>query len=262
LSVISPTEVWPASTGFGVTRNDPGGVHIGLNLPSGNGKRGGDFELWFWLTLPVRTTSLGFTPNPVDAGQTSVGLITLNGPAPAGGALITLASVALDASGAQLPGVTLGLIPASVTIPAGQTSANFNVTQTVIPGNAMSAVMQVTASYAGNSVQGNLTINRPLGPITLTFAPPSLLGGNPVTGTVVLSGPAPANAAVVTLTSNNALAKPPASVTVPAGQTAANFQLTPGGLPVNAPPVPVVITASFNGKSVQGGFTILAPRLA
>ena len=248
---------------FGITRNDPDGAHIGLRLPSsGNGKRGGDFEMWFWLVLPVRASSLGLTPNPVDAGQNSTGLITLNGPAPTGGAAITLSSVALDASGAQLPGVALGAMPASVTIAAGQTTGNFVVSQTTVPGNAMSATMQITAAYAGNTVQANLTINRPLGLTSLSFTPGALLGGNPVTGTLTLSGPAPAGGAVVSLASNNALAKPPGSVTIPAGQASATFSLIPGGLPTNAPPVPVQITASYNGKSVQGGFTIVAPRLA
>jgi trimeric autotransporter adhesin len=248
---------------FGIVRNDPDGAHIGLRLPpSGNGKRGGDFELFFWLTLAVRPSSLGLSPNPVDAGATSTGLITLNGPAPSAGAVIALSSVALDASGAQVPGVTLGVMPASVTIPAGQTTGNFTVSQTTVPGNSLQATLQITAAYAGNSVQAGLIINRPLGLTSLTFAPVALLGGNPVTGTLTLSGAAPANGAVVTLASNNALAKPPASVTIPPGQTSTTFTLIPGGLPINAPPSPVQVTAGFNGKSVQGGFTIFAPKLA
>jgi hypothetical protein len=41
-----------------------------------------------------------------------------------------------------------------------------------------------------------------------------------------------------------------------------NFQFTTAGLPLNAPPVVVIAVATFNGKSVQGTFTIIAPRLA
>lgn len=259
---LNEPSVYLDGDAFGFTRNDPGGPRIGLRLPqSGDGKRGGDFEMWFWLAVPIRPTSLGFNPNPVDAGQNSSGLITLNGP-PSTDAVIALSAIALDASGAQLPGVSLGVIPPTMTIPAGQTTGSFVVSQTNVPGNAMSATLQVTATFAGNKVQGNLTINRPLGLLSLVFAPAALLGGNPVTGTVTLSGPAPAGGAVVTLLSNNPLAKPQGSVTIPAGQTVATFSLTPGGLPVNSPPSPVVITATFNGKSVQGGFTIVAPRLA
>ncbi len=250
---------------YGITRTDPdGSTHIGLRLPaSGNGRKGGDFEMWFWLVLPVRPASLGFNPSPVDAGQNSTGTVTLNGPAPANGAVVTLSAVALDASGAQLPGVTLAALPPNVTVPAGQVSANFPVTQTTVPATGLTATLQVTASFGGNSVQGNLTITRPLGPTGLSFSPPGFLGGTAVTGSLTLSGPAPANGAVVVLTSNNAtLARLPGSVTVPAGQTAVNFQFTTAGLPLNAPPVVVIAVATFNGKSVQGTFTIIAPRLA
>jgi hypothetical protein len=242
---------------FGVTRNDPDGAHIGLRLPqSGNRKRGGDFEMWFWLSLPVRPTNLGFTPNPVDAGQSSTGLITLNGPAPAESAVVVLSSVALDASGAQIAGVSLGVMPASITIAAGQTTGTFTVSQTTVPGSALSATLQVTAAYAGNTVQGNLTINRPLGLTSLTFNLAAVVGGTAVVGTLTLSGPAPANGAVVSLASNNALAKPPATVTIPAGKTSDTFSLVPGIVPAGLT-VPVQITASFNGKSVQGVFNIV-----
>jgi hypothetical protein len=250
---------------FGMTRTDADGTkHIGLRLPaSGDGKKGGDFEMWFWLILPTRVGSVGFSPNPVDAGTNSTGTITMIGPAPDGGAVVTLSSVALDASGAQIPGVTLAIIPASVTVPAGQTSQTFSVTQTVVPGTGMSAILQVTAAYQSSSAQGNLTINRPLGPTGLSFNPSSFLGGTSVTGTVTLSGPAPAGGAVVSLDSNNAaLAKLPASVTVPAGQPSVNFTFTTGGLPINAPPVLVTCNATFNGKSSPGRFTIIAPKLA
>lgn len=60
--------------------------------------------------------SLSITPSTLTVGQTSTLTITLNGPAPTGGATITLAS-----NSAHFP------VPASVTVAAGQTSASVAV---------------------------------------------------------------------------------------------------------------------------------------
>lgn len=61
--------------------------------------------------------SLSITPSTLIAGQTSTVTITLNGPAPTGGATITLAS-----NSAHFP------VPSTITIPAGSTSTSFTVT--------------------------------------------------------------------------------------------------------------------------------------
>ncbi len=62
---------------------------------------------------------------------------------------------------------------------------------------------------------------------SLTVNPSSVVGGSPSTGTVTLSGPAPAGGAVVSLSSDNTLAATvPASVTVAAGATSATFPVT------------------------------------
>lgn len=62
---------------------------------------------------------------------------------------------------------------------------------------------------------------------SLTLSQTTVVGGNPVTGTVTLSAAAPADGLVVSLTSSNAaVASVPPSVTVPAGATSANFTVT------------------------------------
>jgi fibronectin type 3 domain-containing protein len=60
----------------------------------------------------------------------------------------------------------------------------------------------------------------------LSLSPASVAGGTSSTGTVTLSGPAPTGGFAVTLTSNNAVAPVPTSVTVPAGSTLATFPVT------------------------------------
>ena len=65
---------------IGVPYWDTSGVqHTGIQLPSGDGRRGGDFKLWFWLitapTVTLSATSLsfgqGFFVSPVPVGTTS-----------------------------------------------------------------------------------------------------------------------------------------------------------------------------------------------
>jgi hypothetical protein len=214
--------------------------------------------------LPVKIASVGFAPNVVNAGQSSTATVTLTGAAPAGGAVVTLSSVALNAAGGQLPGVSVANVPASVTVPAGQTSASFAVSQTSVPGNAATATLRMTAAYAGSSLVQDLTINRPVTVTGLSFSPSSVLGGATgfSTGTVTLSGQAPANGATVTLANNNAgVATVPQSVIVAAGKTSQTFSVTTAALPTNAAAVSVQVTASFGGATAPAILTVIAQRL-
>jgi hypothetical protein len=150
---------------FGIAR----GTNIGLRLPkSGNGKRGGDFEMWFWLALPIKVTGVSFplNPNGLAAGQDATGTVIMSGAAPSGGAVVTLTSQALDSSGGVIAGVNIATVPPTVTIPAGQSTAPFTVTNTSVP-SAGSAVLQITASYFGSSAQGTLPITTPTPPVAV-----------------------------------------------------------------------------------------------
>ncbi len=124
---------------FGVTRQDPTGNRISLRLPkSGNGTPGSDFEMWFWLTRPVTLSTLTFSPNPVTAGDSSTGLITLNGYAPPGGVTVTLPAAASNVA---------TISPTSVTIAEGNYTGEFSVTKTSVPAGAASTTLQVTATW-------------------------------------------------------------------------------------------------------------------
>jgi hypothetical protein len=70
--------------------------------------------------LTVQTPSLySFVVNPrtVQGGNSTMGTVTLNGPAPAGGAVVSI--VSLKPSVVQ--------VPSTVTVPAGATSVNFTI---------------------------------------------------------------------------------------------------------------------------------------
>jgi hypothetical protein len=80
-----------------------------------------------------------------------------------------------------------------------------------------------------------------------------VVGGNPVTGTVILSAPAPSGGTVVALSSNDPVTVPP-SVTVPAGQTIASFTVNTravGGAFNNVP-----IIATTGALSAQATLTV------
>jgi hypothetical protein len=79
----------------------------------------------------------------------STGTVTLNGPAPAGGAQVALSSNNGAAS-----------VQPSVTIPAGATSATFTV-NTAIVLTAQNAT--ITATYKGTSRSANLRVTNALG---------------------------------------------------------------------------------------------------
>ena len=93
---------------------------------------------------------------------------------------------------------------------------------------------------------------------THTINPTSVKGGVSATGTVTLTGNAPAGGIVVNLSSNNSKITVPATVTVLQGQSTANYPITT---------VPVVstftgkVTATYNSVSKEASLQVKAPAL-
>jgi len=79
-------------------------------FPSGDGVRGGDLELFFWVGVPWI-----FSLGNVEASGTTTARVTIDSPAPEGG--LTLRLTSSDPAAAS--------VPETVTIPAGETSAEF-----------------------------------------------------------------------------------------------------------------------------------------
>ena len=183
----------------------------------------------------------GLNINPVDlvGGASSTGTVTLSAAAPSGGAVVTL-SKALSNGG---PGTVPATIPASVTVPAGQTSASFSIGTSSVTATTN---VRISAAYNGSTFAADMTLFPLLSYVMFNGNTP---GGTPATGTVGLGGPAPSGGVVVALSSGNtSLVTVPASVTVPAGQTTVNFT-------ANTQPVTqttgVMVTASSGGTTVS-----------
>src|SRR5205807_631624 len=91
----------------------------------------------------------------VVGGNPSTGTVTLTAAAPAGGAVVTLVSTGAVAS-----------VPASVTVPAGATSATFTVTTPVVMG--LAAPSDIIATFGGVGRAATLTVTPPTAACTPT----------------------------------------------------------------------------------------------
>ena len=185
------------------------------------------------IVTPPIVSSLSLSPTSVTGGGSSTGTVTLNAPAPAGGAQVALSS--------SDPAATT---PASVTVAAGATSATFSVATGAV---AVSTPVTISASYGGATQTASLTV-LPAVLSSLSLNPSSVMGGplGKSTGTVTLNGAAAAGGAVVALSSNSSAGSVPPSVTIAAGATSATFTVNTA-IVVQA--TDVTITASYNGTT-------------
>ena len=165
--------------------------------------------------LAPSLTSLAVAPNSVVGGSKTAGTVTFNGPAPAAGEVVTLTS----------SNTLLATVPSSVKVLSGATSITFTVTSKAV---AITQKVTVTATYGGVSQSATLTI-QPAGLSAISVSPATVKGSatTAVTGTVSISGPAPATGLVVTLlSSNTSAATVPATVTIPSGKTSITFKVS------------------------------------
>jgi hypothetical protein len=192
---------------------------------------------------PLTLSSVTLDPINVVGGNTSQGTAFLTGAAPAGGAVVTLSS---SSSAATVPG--------SVTVPAGASSATFTVSTASVTASTSATI---TGAFGGATRSATLTVTPPpppVGPTSLGVSPATVEGGNPVTGTVFLSGSAPAGGLVVSLSSSNtAAATVPATMIVHGGLSSGTFPVSTLAGPTTRT---TTITASANGVSRTADLTV------
>jgi hypothetical protein len=213
----------------------------------------GNTNMTATLTVaPLQLMSVAVDPSTVVGGQDALGWVVLNGPAPSGGFVITLVG---DNSVATLP--------TTVTVPEGYTRLHFPVPTTVVTVNQ---TVNVTATDPNDVVQNTSFTVVPLELGSFTLSQSSVKGGNSVRGDVVLNGEAPSGGVVVTLSSNNAAATVPATVTIPAGYMRAHFEVTTTAVTVVTPvilsaedPSGTTLTANLTVNPVQVALIDVAP---
>ena len=192
-------------------------------------------------------SAIALSPTSVVGGNTVQGTATLTSAAPAGGALVTLASSNLSTAS----------VPANVTVAAGATSASFTVSTVSVTASTLATI---TAAFGGATRSATLTVTPPaappppVGPASLFVSPATVEGGANATGTIFLTLGAPTGGLVVSLTSSNtAAATVPATATVPGGLSSTTFPVT---TLVAATTRSTTITASANGISQTATLTV------
>lgn len=203
---VSPTQMGATLTAPAVAGNlrlrlrTPDPVNAGQNLESNE------------VILPVASGQLVLSPSSVSVvkGRTETITLTLPFAAPAGGVVVNLASNA----------AAVATVPATVTIPEGQSSAGFVLSAIELGGAT------ITASRAGSS-PAYVTVSV-IRPPTLTIVPAAMTvgAGRPYDATIQSNVAADAGGIEVTLqNSNPAAVSAPASVVIPAGNTSVRATL-------------------------------------
>jgi hypothetical protein len=180
------------------------------------------------------------SPGSIAPGGSAQGTVTLSATT---GATVTLTS----------SNTAVATVPGSVAVAAGQSSATFTVTG-VAAGSST-----ITAAASGSQGTATITVAQGAAQVLgLTLSASSVVGGNPVTGSLVISSPAPAGGMVVTLSSSDPVTVP-ANVTIPAGQTTATFTVNTRAVGGNFNNVPINASAGSLNATATLTVTTAAP---
>jgi hypothetical protein len=217
-----PTPVTISVTGRGVTRSAT--LTVSPSLP------------------PL--TGLSVNPTSVTGGSPSTGTVTLRSAAPSGGATVSLDS--------RLPGAAS--VPATVTVPAGATSATFPITTFPVDDTTvqLSATLGATSQFTALGITRSASVSAS----AVSLSPTTVVGGSSSTGTVTLSAAAPSGGTVVTLSDNSSAATVPASVTVAAGAISRTFTVTTSTVSAQTP---VAVSAAAGGVTRSATLTLNPP---
>ncbi len=190
------------------------------------------------ITAPVAVSGLSCLPAPLNTGASSTCTVSLNAPAPVGGAAVTLSSnsAALTA-------------PAVVTVGAGSTTATFTATAGTIASNQTATI---TATLNGSTQAATISLVAPVLLTGLTCTPTSLGAGVSATCTVSVSS---IGGAAVTLSSNALALTVPASAAVGSTNTTATFTATASTTASNQT---ATIAATLNGSRQTATISLVA----
>lgn len=146
----------------------------------------------------LSVTNFVLSPSTIPSGGTATGTITMNQPAPVGGAIVTVNS----------SDTTLASVPSTVVVPQGQTTVTFPITGGFsLVGNS---VVNITVYRGPTPVDPLLQRTQPLTIQAATYSvslnSSSVFGGDSVSGVVRLQAPSNVASLPGTLASNNAAA--------------------------------------------------------
>lgn len=186
--------------------------------------------------------ALTLTPQSLIGGGSVTGTVSLDAPAPTGGAPVMLSTGS----------TSVATVPATVSVPAGATTATFNIATRSTTSAEVSTVIR--AAYGGVTRANTVVIMHPLKSLALEST--SITGGVETVGTVLLSQPASSGGMTVVLSSSNAAATVPTSIFIAAGMDRATFQVTT--TPV-ATKTPGSISATHSGRTSAVTLSVNSP---
>lgn len=197
------------------------------------------------VSLVVNPVDLGlnlvFNPNPVPGVSNTTGTLSIAAAAP----------VALTFNLSANPASAVGM-PATVTIPQGDTSASFTVTTNQV---AADTTVAVTAARGGQTIVGSLTVLS-AGVQSIVLNPNTIHGNETTLATITLNQPAPAGGLTINLSAfPAALVTMPAQITIPAGATTGSFTITAHPVSRNSA---VLITATVPNKPAASTYLFIA----
>jgi uncharacterized repeat protein (TIGR03803 family) len=195
----------------------------------------------------IALSSLTLSPISVPNGQSSTGTITLSAAAPSGGATVTLSSNS-----------TFAIVPPSVFIAAGATTATFTVAAN--NGFVLSDTpVTITASLGNSTLQATMTITPGIAISSITVSPNNVTAGSAASGTVTIASPAPAGGNAVFLalspfaSCNLPVNFPTNPVMIAAGRTSATFTVITTSTTVSCT---APVFAQSGGATVSANFTV------
>jgi subtilase family serine protease len=195
-------------------------------------------------TSSVAVSSVSFSGSSVTGGSSVNGTVTLNSPAPSGGAAVVLTS--------QPSGIIQ--VPPSVVVAPGSTTGIFTAPTSYV---AAPTTVVVTASYNSTQATKPLVVNpqsSSVGVAGLSFNPTTVNSGGSAVGTITLTGSAPSGGAYVTLSADTlGVVQIPPPVTIPSGGNTGTFSV--GTLPVPSS-TNVAITAGYNATAASATITV------
>ena len=204
----------------------------------------GNVETAQKVTVNPGITAITTSNTRFVGGSGLIGTVTLEGPAPLGGSIVTLTSSRSD----------ILSVPDSVLVPEGSTSTEFDIE--ALPVSADSSVL-ISGELYETTGSILVTVMTPT-PVVVTFSQNPVIAGNQVTGTVNISGPAPLGGSIVRLASSSLSALVPTSVTIPAGQMTATFAVATN---LVSNDTSAVLSATVYGVRVKSTLSILGPKV-
>jgi thermitase len=188
--------------------------------------------------LPLGPDAVEIRRPELTGGAGATGILTLNGPAPAGGLTVALTS--------NRPFV---LVPESVVVAAGASQSEFPVETAPVRSDRAAVI----AATSGELREETLLMVRAPRPRSIKLSLTTVAGGALLIGTITLTGPAPEGGVEVRLSADGPGVTLPPSVVLAEGERIALF-------PIQTEPVTeatsVRITARLMGGAASATLTI------